>query len=375
MLYSSPVSVSQWPSHVIIWGKTTSEKSILLGERNHPRLWKQDDTKLVIPLDSMQLVTEVTLTVYNTDFEGNFAHYYGAVELLSQLKPFCIKDPPFKQTLADEYAIASVSSHEEKGYVIRYCYKMTNDTNPLDVFGKWDPPIRHTVSKIPNRGYAFNEFVLFISGMNVDTGILYSPYDLEEVYQWIFEMEKVDVKSIRVFRIEDGSSGSTARINVFIQVTSKVRVADQIQRIVDNTPVVVLNKLIELDSRRYPTSISVVLNGRSTIITRPKETWEIVVECVCIVGTLGLLSLVMWVYRKAISNGYKRVCNAYRMRRRQVVFEEYGLPYDMWFNPIEIANETTLKSFETPYGEIHLVEPLVTCSEKKLEGFVVAEEL
>ena len=102
-----------------------------------------------------------------------------------------------------------------------------------------------------------------------------------------------------------------------------------------------------------------ILNGDPRIIVRHKAKWEIIVEVMIVVVVFIMLTAVGWYYRRPIRRWYCRATSAYRERRRQVVFEEYNIPYNMYYEPAEIKNKTTLRSFETPYGEMYLVEPLI----------------
>lgn len=251
---------------------------------------------------------------------------------------------------------------------------MKNDTNPLVVFGAWDKPINRVVKKIPNRGSVLIEAVLILRRINKDTGIVYTPFDLEEIYQWIFMMEKVDVTGVHVYRVEDNIHSSVSSVNLFLQITSKVRHANQIQKILMDTPVVVLSKLVELYPQRYTNTMLFSINGNPTVITRPKEKWEMIVEATAVLLTIGCFVIVFYIYRKALQKWYHKVSGSYRMKRRQVVCDEYSIPYNMWFNPKEVKNDTTVKSFDTAYGEIHLVDPLLHPSEETHDGFIVASQ-
>lgn len=275
----------------------------------------------------------------------------------------------------NDYAVVSINGGNEKGFAVRVCQKVVNETNPLVVAGEWDPATFFVVKKVPYRGFSFVEFVMIISNVNKEVSYLFTPLDLEEVYTWIFSEEKVEVFGISVYRISDGSSNYKSTFTYFIQVITKSKLSQKAKMAISNSPLVVESQLAKSHPERYSTSLDVILNGDPVIIVRPKDTWIIVLQ-ICAISIIVLTIIVLvWIYRKPLRNGYKRVSNGYRMRRRKVVFDEYDLPYNMSYDPKEITSETTLLSFETPYGDIHLVKPLIQPVEKKNNGFIVAEEL
>lgn len=295
--------------------------------------------------------------------------------MLSAYQAFCLKEAPFKQTAVDDYTAVNVFNDQEKGFILRYCRKVVNETNPLEIQGVWDPEDRWVVNRLPNRGNAFNEFQLILSGVNVRTGFLFLPKDLEELYSWIFEEDHVQVDAIHVYRVEDSSSDSQSIVTVFIQICSKAKLAKTIRKIISDTPLVIENKLVALHPSHYVNSITIAINGEPTIIIKPKEKWESILEICIILLVASFVILLCWIYRKALSKWYRRVTRMYRMKRRQVVFEEFDLPVNMYYDPKEIKNDTTYLSFETPYGDIHLVKPLVQSIPETKYDFIVAEEL
>lgn len=359
----------------MITGTTISGNQVTLGGKHHPQLWSHLREELIIPIDSSYLLRDITLTVYGSDYIGNTAHYYGAIKLFSYYQAYCEKDGSFKQTAVNDYALMSINDENEKGFGIRVCQKVVNETNPLVVTGEWDPANYFVVKKVPHRGYSFIEFVMIMSNVNKEVSYLFTPFDLEEVYTWIFSEEKVDVFGIRVYRISDGSSNYKSTFTFFVQVITKSKQSQKAKMAISNSPLVVASQLAKLYPEHYSTSLDIVLNGDPVIIDRPKDTWVIVLQ-ICSISIIVLIIIVLlWIYRKALWNGYKRISNEYRMRRRKVVFDEYDLPYNMSYDPKEITSESTLLSFETPYGDIHLVQPLIHSVEKKYNGFIVAEEL
>ena len=71
------------------------------------------------------------------------------------------------------------------------------------------------------------------------------------------------------------------------------------------------------------------------------------------------------------------VMEAYRVRRRRRVCEELGVPMNMTYLPKKNTANRDAISFETPYGYIHLVTPLITAkqdkdAEQEMEGFCQA---
>lgn len=269
----------------------------------------------------------------------------------------------------------NIVSEIEKGYCIRYCNKRVNDTNPLIIYGIWSSEQKQIVKKVPNRGYAFVEFMLIFHGINVDVGYILTPEYLESLYEWIFEQEKLQRVEIQVYRIEDRSKPYDSTFNYFLQVKCHTKQANTIKNIISTTIPVVISELISLHPTVYPSTLDIILNGNPTIIIKPKELWEIILEISIWVVVISSICIILWIYRKEIKKWYNRVSNAYRMRRRQAVFEEFGLPINMYYNPKESELETTIASFETPYGDIHLVKPLIQPKQKEKCDFIIAEDL
>ena len=92
---------------------------------------------------------------------------------------------------------------------------------------------------------------------------------------------------------------------------------------------------------------------------------------VIVLGTAVILAIV---YRREIRVYYLQVVNSYREKRRHAVFEEYGIPYGMYFLPKEREDHSGITTFETPYGDIHLTKPLVERERTVLPGFIQVEE-
>ena len=304
-------------------------------------------------------------------------HYFGAITLQSEIEAYCSKQPPFKQTRVNEFAMAMINTDIEKGFSTRLCKKVLNDTNPLVVKGEWESEEKRVVKKNPDRGYVFNEFVLILHGVNAETGVTDLPNDIETLYSWIFEEERVGVDGIKVFRVEDSAYGSESTITLFMQIQSEQKLAKRVQKIIMNTVLVVDHELVKQFPQRYSSTIEVLLNGEPNIIVRRKDKWEVIVEVVIGVGVLSIVTAVGWCYRRPIRRWYCRTTSEYRERRRQVVFDEYNIPYNMYYEPAEIKNKTTLRSFETPYGEMYLVEPLIqhTSVEYDREFIVAASDV
>ena len=76
------------------------------------------------------------------------------------------------------------------------------------------------------------------------------------------------------------------------------------------------------------------------------------------VPSVVVITLVVLVimYRRQLLHGYHELAHNYRQNRRKEVYESLGIPADMYFLPNEGGGEM---SFETPYGDIHLVTPVV----------------
>ena len=291
----------------------------------------------------------------------------------SEIEAYCSKELPFKQTRVNEYAIAVINTQTEKGFSTRFCKRTVNDTNPLLVTGEWQSEEKRIVMRKPNRGYVFNEFILILHGVNADTAFIDLPGDIEYLYTWIFEEEKVNVENIKVYRVEDSTYGSISTITLFVQIQSGQKLAKRVQKIIINTVLVIDHELVKQFPQRYSNTIEVLLNGNPVIIIRSKETWEIIVEVSIVIVTLSLVIALCLYYRKPIRKWYLRGITAYRERRRMVVFEEYNIPCNMYYEPTEIRNNTTLRSFETPYGEMYLVEPLIQKAKVEYaKDFVVA---
>ena len=106
------------------------------------------------------------------------------------------------------------------------------------------------------------------------------------------------------------------------------------------------------------------------IVVAPKTLWEkiLIVGVPSIVAVTLVVLLI--VYRRPLLHGYHEVAHNYRQNRRKEVYESLGIPADMYFLPKEGGGEM---SFETPYGDIHLVTPIVKPKKRVYsESFVQA---
>lgn len=79
-----------------------------------------------------------------SNIESNRAHYYGAVQLISQEEVFCKAVDEFPDTWENEFAVVRVRTDQLKGYYQRICEVVVNVTNPLDVRGEWSDIANHT---------------------------------------------------------------------------------------------------------------------------------------------------------------------------------------------------------------------------------------
>ena len=107
------------------------------------------------------------------------------------------------------------------------------------------------------------------------------------------------------------------------------------------------------------------------MIVKPHLT---ALERVLVIG-LSLLSVVivlllLYRYREPIWRWIHSVVDGYREKRRRQVFEDLDLTYGMYYKAKE---KDGVQSFETPYGDIYFVKPLVESSQPVYpESFVQA---
>ena len=179
---------------------------------------------------------------------------------------------------------------------------------------------------------------------------------------------------VAVFDIRDDSTPleSIFTINVHISIQSKYAesIADHIKSNYQN----LLLAMRIVSGGRYKDVDSIRLSYDPVVINHPKEKWEVVLQVVVVCLVAGLLITLIWVKRKNIASVYHRLTSQYRHRRRVAVLEELGLPVDMTYIPRDTGNPD-VQLFETPYGNICLVKPLVP-SIPRLEGnFVEASSI
>lgn len=137
---------------------------------------------------------------------------------------------------------------------------------------------------------------------------------------------------------------------------------------------VLQSTLAEAYPEHYETIESIKLWYTPQVICAPKSPLERALMISLIVLFLGTAVILSIVYRKEIRIYYLRVVNSYREKRRHAVFEEYGIPYGMYFLPKERDDHSGITTFETPYGDIHLTRPLVEREQTILPGFIQIEE-
>ena len=73
-----------------------------------------------------------------------------------------------------------------------------------------------------------------------------------------------------------------------------------------------------------------------------------------------VVALLVYRHRVRIWKWIHSVVDGYRERRRRQVFEELDLVYGMYYKAKE---KEGIQSFETPYGDIYMVKPLVESSQ------------
>lgn len=113
-------------------------------------------------------------------------------------------------------------------------------------------------------------------------------------------------------------------------------------------------------SLRYP---PMVVKPHLTTLERLLVTG---VSILCVAA----ITLLLYRYRVPIGKWVHRVVGGYREKRRRQVFEDLDLVYGMYYKARE---KDGIQSFETPYGDIYMVKPLVGSSQPVYpESFVQA---
>ena len=153
---------------------------------------------------------------------------------------------------------------------------------------------------------------------------------------------------------------------------TKASLAKTIARRISSLPAPLLQLLNQMDSESYKSVESIELRFNPVIVVAPKTLFEKIM-IVGVPSAVGVtLVILIIVYRRPLLHGYYQVVLNYRQSRRKEVYESMGIPIDMYFLPKEGAGEV---NFETPYGDIHLVTPLVKTKKRIYsESFVQASQ-
>lgn len=171
---------------------------------------------------------------------------------------------------------------------------------------------------------------------------------------------------VSVFDIRDDSTPLESIFTIYIQIGIRSKYADSIaDHIKHNSQNLLLAMRIVSDGR-YKDVDSMELSYDPIVINHPKEKWEVILQVAVVCLVVGLLVALIWVKRKNIASVYHRLTSQYRHERRVAVLEELGFPVDMTYIPRE-TGDPDVRLFETPYGNICLVKPLVS-SIPRLEG-------
>ena len=101
-------------------------------------------------------------------------------------------------------------------------------------------------------------------------------------------------------------------------------------------------------------------------------TWLRVLIWIGVVLCVGAATVLVIKYRVALWRMINDVVNGYRERRRRDVCDEMGIPYNMTYLPKKSEANGEAMSFETPYGEIHLVPPVVRPKDQDYDGYIQA---
>ena len=107
------------------------------------------------------------------------------------------------------------------------------------------------------------------------------------------------------------------------------------------------------------------------MIVKPHlTTLERVLVTVASVLCVAVVAFLLYRYRVPIRKWIHAVVGGYREKRRRQIFEDLDLVYGMYYKAKE---KDGVQSFETPYGDIYVVKPLVESSKPEYpETFVQA---
>lgn len=265
-------------------------------------------------------------------------------------------------------------STEQKGYETRICLAQPDPQSPLETIAVWGAiDAAHVVARQPPFPHAFVEFFYTLTGLSWAQAQGDMAADLHAVIVSVLQQQHIPVTSVTVFAVRDSSSAKSAQVNFSVQLRVPRGKVRSVRAFVVKGDAVVSGELAARYASKYPMLSSFRLGGIPVVVVSALPVglrvlvWSVLVLVVGCVGTLCVL------YRRAIGRSVVWVMEEYRNGRRRRQGEEMGIPLNMTYLPKENTVNRDAMSFETPYGDIHLVTPLITVkNDQEMEGFCQA---
>lgn len=365
----------------MVYGTDFNGDLVTLAAVDHPLLASSPGEAITIPLSTVP-VRQLVFTIFGTPrlassslenmAVANAVHYIGGIRLLSQRTISCPAADGFEATPVETTARLSVYNASSKGFVQRFCAAVSDPADPMNTRGEWGPTdSTHLVRRVPQYPGAFVEFMYVLSGLSWSEAYEMAG-DLRAVMDSVVRKHNLPVQAITVFRVSDTSSLKTAKVLFSIQLKTKLAQAHAVASFINGGDSYVSRELVDLFGSKYPTLTDFRLSNFPLVIQSRMPTWLRVLIWIGVVLCVGAATVLVIKYRVALWRMIDDVVNGYRERRRRDVCDEMGIPYNMTYLPKKSEANGEAMSFETPYGEIHLVPPVVRPKDQDYDGYIQA---
>lgn len=294
------------------------------------------------------------------------------MKLLARVEAACPAEDGFPATRASVTALLPVRNDTHTGFLQRRCAERPDATIPAVRDAAWDAvDDAHVVRSAPTYGEAFVRLALRVLQLPL-AALPLARDDLPELLRCALEAARVDVRRVALFAAADRSSPFLADFLFSFQVETAAASGERVVAALRAQEEALRAQLLALRTV-YHTVTLCAIEGTPVILVAPLPLWQRVLRAVGWAALLLALAAVLWKFRKNIAGVYRKSTRWYRQRRRAEVMEEMGYPLDLYFIPKPSPANPKGISFETPYGDIHLVEAIAPKIEPMDQVYIEAE--